>query len=251
MYEFTHGIDHIGNNGAAPILVIGKDVCEQDFIARDLSDIQGIYIRHRGLDSGVQWRDLNIELLGKKFPRLRYLYIEFGDSCDVSDFGDQPLVEHLTLICPKLKQKRDHPQFQNAQKIELQIPTVYFANLISKAVEDLTLVRPKISTLEELPPRQTLNELKVVLARNLESLKGIENFSSLTSAAFSDCPNLVEIGNQYGHSRIREMLLCGCKKLRSIDGLAQAQSLEKSVVIGTPKDLIIPAEILPIFKNRM
>lgn len=251
MYEFTHGIDHIGKDGFAPILVIGKNVCEQDFIARDLSEIQGIYISHRGLDSGVQWCDINIELLGEKFPHLRYLHIEFGNSCDISDFGDQPLVEHLTLICPKLKQKHDQPQFQNAQKIELQIPTQYFANLISKTVKDLTLFRPKIVTLKDLPPRQTLSKLKVALARSLESLQGIENFSNLTSATFSDCPNLVEIGDQYGQSRIQEMWLCGCKKLRSIDGLAQAPSLEKSVVIGAPEELIIPDGIIPIFKNRM
>lgn len=250
MYEFTHGIDHIGRNGFAPILVIGKNVCEQDFITRDLSDIQGIHISHRGLDDGVQWHDINVELLGKKFPQLRYLHIEFGSSCDVSDFGDQPLVEHLTLICPKLKQKHVRPQFQKAQIIELQIPTEYFADLISNRVEELTLYRPKISTLNELPPRQTLRKLKVVLARNLKNLQGIENLSNLASATFSDCPNLVEIGNQYEKSCIREMSLFGCKKLRSIEGLAQAQSLEKSVVIGGPKELVVPDEIIPIFKNR-
>ncbi len=84
MYEFTHGIDHIGKDGIAPILKVGKGVCEQDFIERDLSAIQGIFIRHRGLDKGVKWQDLNIELLGKKFPNLRYLCIEFGDQCDVT-----------------------------------------------------------------------------------------------------------------------------------------------------------------------
>lgn len=97
MYEFTHGIDHIGQDGIAPVLMVGKAVCEQDFIERDLSDIQGLFIRHRGLDKGVTWQDLKIELLGKRFPNLRYLSIEFGDRCDVSGLGPQPALEILTL----------------------------------------------------------------------------------------------------------------------------------------------------------
>lgn len=250
MYEFTHGIDHVGKNGFAPILVIGKEICEQDFIERDLSDIQGIDIRQRGLDIGVRWQDLNIGLLGKKFPRLRYLHIEFGDQCDLSEFGNQPLIEDLTLICPKLKQKIDQLQFQNARKSKIQIPVQYFSNLISSNIEELELVRSKIFTLEELPQRRLLSKLRVVFARNLENLRGIENFPALIDSTFTDCPNLIEVGDNFQDSSIRQIWLAGVKKLRSIDGLVNARSLEKAFVIGSSKELIIPEAIRALVKDR-
>jgi len=250
MYEFTHGIDHIGKDGIAPILKVGKGVCEQDFIERDLSAIQGISIRHRGLDKGVKWQDLNIELLGKKFPNLRYLCIEFGDQCDVSGLGAQPAVEDLTLICPKLKQRKDLPQFQNAQQAEIQIPTQYLANLVPQKVEKLELFRPKFLALDELPPRHQLAELRVVYARNLKTLRGLEKFPELVKAAFCDCPNLVEIGELFEKSLIREIWLSGVRKLQNIAGLTQAKELKKVRVIEASKELVVPDAIRSIFKDR-
>lgn len=250
MYEFTHGIDHIGKNGVAPILIVGKEVCEQDFIERDLSAIQGIFIRHRGLDKGVKWQDLNIELLGKRFPNLRYLYIEFGDLCDVSGLGSQPAVEDLTLICPKLKQRVDRPQFQNARQAEMQIPTQYLEHLVPLKIEKLKLFRPKFSTLGELPPRLLLAELRVVYARNLETLNGLENFPDLAYVNFFGCPNLVELGNVFGKSQIREIWLTGVRKLQSIEGLEKAKVLEKATVIEASKELVIPEAIRAFVKDR-
>ena len=250
MYEFTHGIDHVGKNGFAPILVIGKEVCEQDFIERDLSGIQGVFIRHRGLDSGVKWQDLNIELLGVKFPRLRYLYIEFGDKCDVSGLGEQSFIEELTLICPKLKQKIDQPQFENARKAELQIPVQYLRNLVPLNIEELELFRPRFFVLEELPLRRLLVNLRVVYARNLENLKGIENFPALSRAVFADCPNLMEIGDYFQDSRIREIWLTGVGKLRNMDGLINAKLLEKAFVIEASKELVVPDQIRVLVRDR-
>ncbi len=250
MYEFSHGIDHVGKNGIAPILIIGKEVCEQDFIERDLADIQGVFIRQRGLDNGVKWQNLNIELLGIKFPRLRYLCIEFSDKCDVSGFGEQPFVEKLILICPKLNQKIDQPQFQNAKVAKLQIPTQYLSNLVPLNVRDLDLFRPKFYLLEELPPRQLLAKMKVTLARNLNCLKGIENFPSLTCAVFDDCPNLIEVGDHFQRSPICEIWLTGVRKLRSIDGLIKAKFLEKAFVIQAPKELAVPDEIRALVRDR-
>jgi hypothetical protein len=230
--------------------VIGKEVCEQDFIERDLSAIQGIFIRHRGLDMGVKWQDLNIELLGKKFPKLRYLHIEFGDQCDVSGLGVQPAVKDLTLLCPKLKQKKDFPQFQNAQQAEIQIPTKYLKSLVPLKVEKLELFRPKFVALDELPPRQQLAELRVVYARNLETLRGLEKFPELAKAAFCDCPNLVETGEVFEKSEIQDIWLSGVQKLRNIADLAKAKSLEKVRIIDPPKELVIPETIRDIFEDR-
>lgn len=250
MYEFTHGIDHVGKNGVAPILVVGKEVCEQDFIERDLSAIQGIFIRHRGLDKGVKWQDLNIEFLGERFPNLRYLYIEFGDLCDVSGLGSQPAVEYLTLICPKLRQRVDRPQFQNARHAEIQIPTQYLEHLVPLKVEKLELFRPKFAALDELPSRQHLADLRVVYARNLESLRGFENFSSMIRAVFDDCPNLIEIDHSLKDSPIREIWLMGVRKLINIDCLTEAKSLEKVRVIEASQELVVPEAIRSIFQDR-
>ena len=250
MYEFTHGIDHVGKNGFAPILVIGKKVCEQDFIERDLSGIQGVVIRHRGLDSGVKWQDLNIELLRIKFPRLRYLHIEFGDKCDVSEFGEQSFVEELTLICPKLKQKIDQPQFRSVKKAKLQIPTQYLNNLVSLNIQNLELLRPKFSFLDELPARQLLSKLKVAYGRNLQTLKGIEGFPNLIQAAFIDCPNLTEVGDFFQNSMVREIWLSGVRSLTNIDGLVCAQFLEKAFVIDADGNLVVPNAIRDIVRDR-
>lgn len=156
----------------------------------------------------------------------------------------------MTLICPKLKQSVDQPQFQNARRAEVQIPTQYLANLVPEHIESLELFRPKFSTLDALPPRLKLTKLRVTYARNLETLAGIKNFPALENAVFFDCPNLVNVAHEFDGSAIRGIWLSGVRKLQSIDGLAKAKLLEKATVIEASKELVVPGAIRGIVKDR-
>jgi hypothetical protein len=250
MHDFLHGINHSGWNGIAPLLVVGCSIERDDFVVRDLSSIQGVVIRQRGLEKGLMWDDLGMELLASKLPNLQLVDIEYADKCDVSVFGQQPAVTHLNLNCPKLRQKSDCKQFINATHVELRIPDQYLDQLLSKNIENLLIGAPKFVSLKALEEHRFLKKLVIQYARNLKTLDGIENFPNLLEAVFTDCPNLLEVGNEFDKSNIQKILLSGVRRLVNIDGLSKAKYLVDAKVILASKELVIPSTIQSLLKLK-
>lgn len=243
MYEFLHGIDHCGVDGISPILVLGGAVKEEDFLARDLSEIQGVTICERGLARGVAWPDLCVNKIAEKLPRLRLVNVEFSGWCDIEDFGPQLRAERLRLICPKIRRKSDVRQFSSAVIADLLIPDKFLAELIPESVENLTLTRPKMVSLDLIGVRNNLAELRIQLARNIENLNGVENFPKLVDLFVTDAPNLVRIGENFSKSSVRHLLLAGVKRLVDIKGLIGAKRLSKVSIIYASKEIAIPDSI--------
>jgi hypothetical protein len=109
---------------------------------------------------------------------------------------------------------------------------------------------PKFESLKALDLRQNLKKLVVQYARNIKTLSGIENFPNLLEGYFTDCPNLLEVGDSFDNSCIQKILLSGVRRLISIEGLVNARFLAEAKVILASKNLVIPEAIRSRVKTK-
>lgn len=240
--EFEYGIDHCGH-GIAPLLVIGGPVYASNFEVRDLSTVQGVVIKERGVPKGLSWSDLNLRILGDQLKNLRFLDIEFSGKVSLDDFGKQPNLTKLYLNCPKMLAP-SYPLFPALIDADILVPDAALRNLLVPSLEKLALERPHFRDLTILSENRALRSLNVSLARNLTSIDGLPDSLHMDTLVFSDCPQLTRVGPQKAMPGPTEMILGGCKRLDNLSGVELFSKLRKLSLVGHGPQVVISKALL-------
>ena len=244
MNGFEHGIDHVGHNGFAPLLVIGGAIRESDFHERDLEKIEGVVITDRGLLKNTTWSDLNLKLLGERLKTLKYLSVEFSGKVDLSEFGLQRNMLHVKLHCPKLA-NLSGKIFPELIEAELSVPDSALMSLSPLTIKKLSLIRPKLKDFVVLEDYKALKTLDVYYARNVLSLHGLLNLLELDWLGLHDCPSFISIGAKHAMPGPTELMLGGCGRFSDFSNLEYLSKLRKVSLFGKGPSVAIPE----YFKN--
>jgi len=238
MEDFEHGIDHVGRRGVAPLLVIGGPIYQSNFEVRDLSLIQGVIVKERGLPKGLSWADLNLSILGERLKNLRHLVIEFSGKVNLEDFGLQANMAYIYLNCPKMIPP-SYPLFPALDEAEILVPDAALSNLLVPSVEILTLHRPHFKDLTLLSESRALRSLDIHFARNLTSLNGLSDSSSMEVLGLHHCPSLTRVGPQKRMPGPTELVVGGCKRLADLSGVELFSKLRKLSLLGSGPEVVI------------
>jgi len=241
--NFEHGIDHVGRCAVAPLLVIGGPVTNSDFEIRDLSSIQGVVVSERGLPEAISWADLNVRLLGERLRNLRYLYVDFSGKVNLNDIGQQMNMTYIELDCPKML-PLNQVLFPKLVETEVRVPDEALRTLLVPGIEKLTVIRPRFQDLSLFSKNRTLRSLDIHLARNLTSLAGLSDASSLEWLGLHDCPLFDHTGLVNEIPGPTELMLAGCKRLGDLSGLELFSKLRKLSLLGAGPHVTIPDALL-------
>jgi len=238
--SFEHGIDHVGQRGVAPLLVLGGAVTASDFEMRDLRSIQGVVISERGLPKNIGWSELNLRLVGERLPHLRYLWVEYSRRADLNDIGPQRNLTYLKLLCPKLTTV-SQPLFPT--EAEFMIPDAALFSLLAPSIESLTVIRPKFRDLQGFLNCGSIRSLDIHYGRNLASLAGLSNLPALEWLGLHDCPAFQRIGTNSVVPGPVELMLGGCKRFSDFSGLEYLTKLRKVSLFGKGPRVVIPRSV--------
>lgn len=229
-YSFEHGIDHAGRLGIAPILVIGGPIQERDFTERNLESVAGVVIVEKGIPNRPNWKELNLKLLFSKIKALRYLSIEFEKKCDLNDVGLHWDLEFFSLNAPNATWT-EAGLLKACRVLQAQAPLDVIEKLMGVGVNQMELIRPSFFDLEMVSRCVNMESLDIWRAKGLTSIRGIEGLRSLQWLGVHDCPSLETI--DLPKIGPKEIVIGGCKKLKSIVADAEVGRLEKIAVLGS------------------
>jgi hypothetical protein len=241
-YSFEHGIDHCGQGGTAPLLVVGGPVSERDFVERDLSEVRGVVIKQNGQPTGTRWRDLNMRLLFEKLSLIEYLDIEFDGPVDLCDVGVQPKLRRLIVQCPSAKGGIEHA-FPTVTEAKIRWPVECTERLIGGSVRNLDWNRPGISDLKPLAHLKSLEYLRISLSPKLESLNGLVALTKLFRLEVLFCQQLVSIGVDAACRRPELFSISGCRNLSDLTPVRHLQKLRHLELLDCAPTLSLPASL--------
>lgn len=234
--EVVHGIDHCGQFGYAPILVVGGPIVEQDLVLRDLSSIQGVRVSQHGIGGKLPWRKLNLVALFSMLPKIKYLDIDMESVVDFSDLEDQWGIEYLQVNCPASKGGVK-------KKLSVKHATVRWSDesikLVLEGADYLEVARVKASDFQVFEGVNNIRSLRISNAKNLNSAFGLQNLDSLESLDVSDCQRLTEMRICFGNRSLKRISFWGCRNLQYFEGLDNLPSLEKLEFFSCGKEITV------------
>lgn len=251
--DFPHGLSDFAVNGAiGKTMVLGGRWESAHKNQRQLDDLSSVLIREKGI--GMAWKELNVSLLCRDFPKLKFIDVEYQQIDDLDWISHLECVEHIGVRCGSIKEEEYVLQARAGVRsvsvsgheslleligkdtwlIKIERLRSTDLNFLARTrVQRVEIVRaPSLIQIDCLTKLLELCEVKIYAAPRLTDISPALVAPSIVSLTLQIC-KAIHAPTKPEKSNLQSLSLLDCGKITSVTWIDGLKNLESLRISGT------------------